>query len=67
MLASNEEFQRAGERLDTRFSGVRSAPSQAVSALLTEKGNAGSLIPRLTNMLIRAAKKIDSAIARAEV
>ena len=62
MLALNEALQKAGEGLDTRFSRVRYAPSGAISALLTEKADAGSLIPRLSNLLIRAAKTVDCAV-----
>ena len=58
MLALNEALQKAGEGLETRFFRVRYSPSGAVSALLTEKANAGSLIPRLSNVHIRAAKKL---------
>lgn len=67
MLVLNEALQKAGEGPDARFSRVRYAPSGAVSALLTEKANAGLLIPRLSNVLIREAKTIDSAIVGAEV
>lgn len=67
MLALNEALQKAGKRLDTRFCQVRYAPSGAISALLTEKGNAGLLIPRLSNLLIRAAKTVDPTVVRAEV
>lgn len=56
MLALNEALQKAGEGLDTRFSRVRYALSGAISTLLTEKANAGLLIPRLSNLLIRTAK-----------
>ena len=67
MLVLNKELQKAGEGLDTRFSRVRYSPSGAVSALLTEKANAGSIIPRLSNVLIRAAKTIDAAIVGVEI
>lgn len=39
----------------------------AISALLTEKANAGLLIPRLSNLLTRAAKTVDAAIVGVEV
>ena len=67
MLALNEALQRAGEGLETRFCRVRYSPSGAVSALLTEKANAGSIIPRLSNVLIRAAKPVDMAIIGVEI
>lgn len=67
MLALNEALQKAGKGLDTRFCRVRYAPSGAISALLTEKRNAGLLIPRLSNLLIRAAKTVDPTVVRVEV
>ena len=67
MLVLNEALQKAGEGSDTRFSRIRYSPSAAVSALLTEKANAGLLIPRLSNVLIRAAKTVDAAIVGVEV
>lgn len=66
MLALNEALQKAGEGWDTRFSRVRYAPSGVIFAL-TEKANAGLLIPRLSNLLIRAAKTIDSAVVGVEI
>ena len=42
-------------------------PSGAVSALLNEKADTGSIIPRMSNVLIRAAKTIDQAIVGVEV
>ena len=50
MLALNEALQKVGEEM--RFCRVRYSPSGAVSALLTEKANAGSIVPRLSNVLI---------------
>ena len=38
-----------------------------MSALLTEKANAGLLIPRLSNILIQAAKTVDAAIVGVEI
>ena len=66
MLALNEALQKAGEGLDTRFSRGRYTPSGAISALLTEKADAGSLIPRLSNLLIWAAKTVYSAVVGVE-
>lgn len=66
MLVLNEVLQKAGERVDTRFSRVRYTLSGAVSALLTEKANA-RLIPRLSNALIRAAKTVDTAIVGVKI
>lgn len=56
MLALNEALQRAGKGLETCFCRVKYSPSGAVSAFLTEKANAGSLISRLSNVLIRQQK-----------
>jgi len=67
MLALNEALARAGEGADIRFSRVRYSPSGEVSALLTEKANAGLLIPRLSNVLIRAAKTVNVAIVEVEI
>ena len=38
-----------------------------MSALLNEKADTGSIIPRMSNVLIRAAKTIDQAIVGVEV
>ena len=65
MLALNEALQKAGE--ETRFCRVRYSPSGAISTLLTEKANAGLFIPRLSNVLIRAAKTVDQAIVGVEI
>ncbi len=67
MLVLKEALQKAGEGFETRFSRMRYAPSGAVSALLTEKANAGLLIPQLSNVLIRVAKTLDTAIIGVEV
>ncbi len=67
MLVLKEALQKAGERFETRFSRMRYAPSVAISALLTEKADAGLLIPRLSNVLIRVAKTVDASIVGAEV
>ncbi len=63
MLALNEALQKAGESIHTRFCRVRYAPSEAVSALLTENANAGVVIPRLSNVLIRAAKIVELQVS----
>lgn len=62
ILALNEVLQGAGKGLKTRFCWVRYSPSGEVSALLTEKANAGSLIPQLSNVLIWATKAVDAII-----
>ena len=67
MLALNEALQKAGEETYIRFSRVQYAPSGAVSALLTEKGDAGQLIPQRSNLLIRAVKSVDPAVVGVEV
>lgn len=46
ILALNEALQQVGEETYIRFTRVRYAPSGAISALLTEKADAGELIPR---------------------
>ena len=66
MLALNEALQKAGEGPDTRFIRVKYAPSGAISALLTEQANAGSSIPRLSNLLIRTVKTVDPAVVVVE-
>lgn len=53
--------------METRFCRVRYSPSGAVSALLNEKADARSINPRLSNVLIRAAKTIDQAIVGVEI
>ena len=67
MLALNEALQQAGEEKSIRFSRVGYAPSGAVSALLNEKADAGQLIPRRSNLLIRAVKSIDPAVVGVEI
>lgn len=62
MPALNEELQKAGEGLDTRFYQVRYTPFRVISALFTKKKNAGLLILRLSNLLIRAAKTVDLTV-----
>ena len=67
MLALNEALQKAGEGSGTRFILVKYAPSGAISALLTEQANAGSLIRRLSNLLIRMVKTVDPAVVGVEI
>ena len=67
MLALNEALQQAGVETYIRFSRVRYVPSGAISALLTEKANAGQLIPQRSNLLIRAAKSVDPAVVGVEI
>ena len=67
MLALNEALQKAGKELDTRFIRVKYVPSGAISALLTEQTNAGVLLPRLSNLLIRTAKTVDPAVVGVEI
>ena len=61
MLALNKALQKMEEGLDTRFTRVKYTPLGAVLTLLTKKANTGLLIPRLSNLLIRAAKIVDLA------
>lgn len=67
MLVLNEGLAKAGEGVDIRFSQVRYSLSGAVSALLTNKPNARSLIPQLLNVLIWAAQTINTTIVEVEV
>ena len=67
MLALNEASQQAGVETYIRFSRVRYAPSSAISALLTEKPDAGRLIPQRSNLLIRAANSVDPAVVGVEI
>ena len=62
MLALNKALQQAGEETSLRFIRVRYAPSGAISALLSEKADAGQLLPRRSNLLIRAVKTVDPAV-----
>lgn len=59
MLALNKALQKTGEEPHVRFCRVKYAPSRAISALLNQKADAGLLIPRKSNLLIRAAKSVD--------
>ena len=67
MLALNEALQQVGEETSIRFTRVRYAPSGAISALLSEKADAGQIIPRRSNLLIRAVKAVDPAVVRIEI
>ena len=62
MLVLNESLQKAGIPAYTRFSRVGYSQSGAISALLTEKSNAESLVRDHSNMLIRAAKSVDEKV-----
>ena len=55
MLALNKALQKTGEGLDTQFIRIKYVLSGGILALCTEKANAGLLIPRQSNLLIRAA------------
>ena len=67
MLALNEALQRVGEETCIRFTRVQYTPSGAISALLTKKADAGQLIPRRSNLSIRAVKAVDPAVVGIEV
>ena len=67
MLALNEALQKTGEESHVRFCCVKYAPSGAISALLNEKADAGLLIPRKSNLLIRAVKSVDPEVIGVEV
>lgn len=66
MLTLNEALQKAGEPTSIRFSRVSYSQPGAISALLTEKGDAIELLKTRTNVLIRAAKTVDRAVIGAE-
>ncbi len=62
----NESLQKAGIPAYIRFSRVGYSQSGAISALLSEKGNAENLVRDHSNMLIRAAKSIDEKVIGVE-
>lgn len=67
MVALNEALQRAGEDLETRFCQVKYALSGVISTLLIKKANAGSILPRLSNVLILLAKTVNAVVIRVEI
>ena len=67
MLALNKAFHKVGKRLDMQFSKTRYAASGVISALLTKKADARLLILCLSNLLIRAAKTVDSTVVGIKV
>ena len=67
MLALNEALQKGGVEPKIRFTRVRYAPSESISALLTEKADAAMLLPQRSNLLIRAAKSVDNALIGVKV
>ena len=67
MLALNEALQKAGVKSKVRFSRVRYASSGSISVLLTEIADVVMLLPKQSNLLIRAAKAVDDAIVGVEV
>lgn len=67
ILLLNETLQTAREGIDTQFSRVTYAPSEAINALLIKKANAGLLISRLCNLLIWAIKTVDSTVVEVEI
>lgn len=67
MLALNKALQQAGEETSIRFIRVRYSPSGAISALLSEKADAGQLLPRSSNLLIRAVKAVDPAVVGIQI
>lgn len=58
-------LQKAGEEM--QFYRVKYSPTGAVSIPLIEKANVRSIVPRLSNVLIWAAKTVDQAIVRVEI
>lgn len=67
ILVLNKTLQKAGEKVDIRFSQVKYALLGAVFVLLTKKVNARLLISRLLNAFIWAAKIVDIAVVGVEV
>lgn len=67
MLALNKALQKAGEGLDIQFCQVRYTLSGVISVFLAKKRNAGLLIPRLSNILSRAAKTVDPTVVGVEI
>ena len=67
MLTLNKALQQAGEETSLRFIRVRYAPSGAISALLSEKADAGQLLPWRSNLLIRAVRALDPAVVGIEI
>ncbi len=66
MLALNESLQKAGIPTYTRFSRVGYSQSGAISTLLIEKSSAEQLVGSHSNILIRAAKVVDTGVIRVE-
>lgn len=66
-MALNEALQKAGVESKARFSRIRYAPSESISALLTKKADAIILLPHQSNLLIDAAKTVDDAVVGVEV
>lgn len=67
MLVLNEALQQAGEETSLRFIRVWYAASGAISALLSKKADAEQLLPRRSNLLIRAVKAVDPAVVGIEI
>ena len=67
ILALNKALQKLGEEPYIRFCRVNYAPSDAISAPLTKKMDAGLLIPWRANLLIQAAKSVNVAVVGIEV
>lgn len=67
MLALNKVLQKVGKEPDTCFIWVKYNLSGAISVLPTKQANAGSLILRLSNLLIQTVKTINSTIVRVEI
>lgn len=66
MLVLNESLQKAGILTYILFSRIGYSQSGAISALLMEKTNAEDLIREHSNLLIRAAKSVDSGVIDVE-
>ena len=67
MPALKEALQQAGVETSIRFNQVRYTSSGAISAFFSKKADAGQLIPRQSNMLIRAVKAVDPAVVGIEI
>lgn len=59
ILVLNKVLAKAEEEIEIQFLQVKYLLLGVVSILLTKKANARSLIPRLSNVLIKAVKTIN--------
>lgn len=67
ILVLNKALAKAEEEIKIQFLQVKYLLLGVVSILLTKKANARSLIPRLSNVLIKAIKTINTIRVGVEV